>query len=355
MKELIRKVGLFLAFCLFVCLSADMTATSVHLRWLGGYNYWVVFALFFVISLVASWSLTRVIKELKKENGSILSFLLALVAFLVFWLISFSTNVHYQVLQEHGHTNLCEQLADCNRYLSQGYDKNLDERIMRFRNEKDKKWNDFRKEVLNEGDKEQIGFGGVAETKFKELQTFLNEEAQKYNLNIEENYYEGDYQKIAKDNRGNTKRQELNDIINRSPKVYVDDVAKKIEGAIRKDYTNISEKDKAKYERKVVVLERKLKEVDNGDIWGLFEICEEMENDLMVMPGYKEYSQKKMKNEEGQEIIKFNTYPSTYLFNVEKVWDDWFSDNLPPEINLSGQFLLSTAIDAVAFILICLI
>lgn len=353
MKELIKKIVLFLAFCLFVYLSADMTATSLHLRWLSHLNYWIVFAIACVIAFIASWSLTRAIKELKSQNGNLIVFIVALIGFLVMWTISFSTNVHFQVLQEYGHKNLSDQLTCCKTYLKNGYNGILDKKIKDFQHNKDVKFRVFEDEVRNDGDDEQIGFGDHAEKDLKRIHDFLKNEAKKYNVDYIDIYNKEEYQKIRQNYRKKN-RESLAEPLGMYEK-RIKEESEKIEKAIKESHDKISKNEKEKYQKTITDLETQLKYVEKGNIPELFTICRKMEQDLLNMPGYNDYSQKKTTDNNGNEIIVNKVYPSTRMFNVANVWLDWFNGELPQDISLSGQFLLAAVVDAAAFVLICLI
>ena len=124
-SKLILKLACLAGYLLFASLSAYFTATSLSLNLLNGTNVWLIFVLVMVISILAGWCLTNVIVELKKSVGASRSaFALNLLGFLIFWLFSFTTNVHYFFVEKHGYNILTKELASAKQYIIDNTDKN---------------------------------------------------------------------------------------------------------------------------------------------------------------------------------------------------------------------------------------
>lgn len=116
--KIILRLACLVGYLLFASLSAYFTATSLSLNLFKGTNMWFIFVLVLVISILAGWCLTNVIIEMKKRVGaSRAKFALNLLGFLIFWLFSFTTNVHYFFVEKHGYTILTKELASTKQYI----------------------------------------------------------------------------------------------------------------------------------------------------------------------------------------------------------------------------------------------
>ena len=58
----------------------------------------------------------------------------------------------------------------------------------------------------------------------------------------------------------------------------------------------------------------------------------------------------KVADEEGN--MRYDLYPSDRMFNFANVWKDWWNDELPKDISLTGQFWLSFLIDFATYLLV---
>ena len=370
MKQLIKKIALFLGYAVFAGYSSWMTATSVQLKWMTQMPVWFVFVMVFIIALSAGWCLGNVIKELKNSiNPSKFRFTINLIGFMVFWTFSFMTNVHYNAIQEYGESNLSAQLADCKRYLI----ANSDEALTKVENQRDaaiKRFADnmhilrqaFVNEALNEsGGGQLVGLGPKAKEKLKDIEVYLNKSAKLYNdaFNYTSNLYNETNDNAYSRFHG---RKEVSEIVKPHFSERIDraeDMHKKaIEAFYQKQINAI--KDNKGHLNTVAQFEKMLQRMKmdgNNSFEDYYSFYKSMdENLLSKVSGYKEKNIKYVKNEERKMVFNgYNVYPSDRMFNFWDVWSDWFNGYLPDNISLVGQFLWAAIVDVIAFILVSLI
>ena len=378
MRSLLFKVALFLAYSVFAGYSAWMTATSVQLKWMSQMPIWFVFIMIFIIALFAGWCLDNAIKQLKNPiNPSKTRFFLNLIGFLVFWTFSFMTNVHYNVIQEYGESNLSAQLADCKRYLI----ANSDEALAKVEAERSAALKDFedkifvlRKKFVDELLNEQgggilYGFGPNAKTILKELEEVIKKSSKTYDDSFDYNnaLYKSPDDDAYSRYHG---RKEVNEIVIPHFTDRIDRAEEKHKKAIVAFYQkkiSIIKDNKghlntvAQYEKML----EKLTKDNNGNYSEYFKFYKSMDKYLLSkVAGYKESNIKYQKDKDGNEIVDkkgnkifdgYKIYPSDRMFNFWDVWKDWFKGYLPEHISLVGQFIWSIIVDVIAFILICLI
>ena len=117
-SQFYQKIACFVGYLFFAGMSAYFTATSLSMNILNGTNVWFIFVPVLIISILAGWCLTNVISELNKSvNASKTSFVLNLLGFLIFWIFSFTTNVHYFFVEKHGYSILSKELANSKQYI----------------------------------------------------------------------------------------------------------------------------------------------------------------------------------------------------------------------------------------------
>lgn len=370
MKQLIKKIALFLAYCIFAGYSSWMTATSVQLKWMSQMHILLVFVMVFIIALFAGWCLTNVIKELKNSiNPSKFRFFINLLGFLLFWTFSFMTNVHYNVIQEYGKNNLSAQLADCKIYLIANSDKALAEqerdRDMAIKSLTDKIYNqrqDFLREILNPSENGQLdGLGPKARSILKEIEATLNKYANLYedDFNYSKSIYDD---KRDRDYSRYHSRRDIDEIVRPVFMGNIDRAENILITAIKSFYQKQINKikDNKEHQNTVAWYENELKKLEaNGssDYSEYYRFYKSMdENLLSKVDGYKNSNLIYVKDKEGKEVFKgYKIYPSDRLFNFWNVWKDWFKGELPEHMSLAGQFIWAGIVDVIAFILISLI
>lgn len=370
MKHFVLKVALFLAYSVFAGYSALMTAISVQLKWMFQMPIWFVFIMIFIIALFAGWCLDNSIKELKNSvNPSKVRFFLNLLGFIVFWTFSFMTNVHYNVIQEYGESNLSAQLADCKRYLIANSDEALvkveEEKKAAIKNFEDKIYiqrQNFIDELLNEqAAGSLVGFGPNAKTILKEIEEIFIKSANTYDDTFRYNgtLYTGQEDDAYSRYHG---RKDVNEIVKTHFTERIDRAEEKHKNSIENYYLKKINtiKDNQNHLKTVAFYENKLdslKSQGNNSYSEYFKFYKSMDEYLLSkVEGYKKSNLIYTKDKDENKVFNgYKIYPSDRMFNFWDVWQDWFKGYLPVHISLAGQFIWAIIVDLIAFILICLI
>ncbi len=117
-KKIFVKLALFAGYLLFAGFSAYFTAKSLSLSLLEGKGMWFIFVLVLVVGILAGWCLTNAIKELTNPlNPSKVRLVFNSLGFLVFWVFSFTTNVHFFFVERHGYDILVSELTGAKTYI----------------------------------------------------------------------------------------------------------------------------------------------------------------------------------------------------------------------------------------------
>lgn len=373
---LIKKVGIFLAYALFAGFSTFMTATSVQMKWMSQFNFWIVFIMFFIVALCAGWCLNKAIKQIKAPNVSISVLVLSILGFLLFWGFSFITNVHYNLVQKKGVENLNTQLEHCMNYLQASDGDALNKNDEDFRIAKlnflekfDEQRTNFTEELRRElPNSTRYGLGPDAINDLQNIERFLNSIEKSYGgtRNYTGRLYDEEDKPYGK----------YNDLIAISDKVQPhfiykidragEDCSETIEHYFeRKKINIISNKQKI---NDLKFYKKKLDSLSNDNSIYLNEyymLFKEMNKTFSSIDGYKETYEiyktdekgKFVKDSDGNKIVigYKDIYPSERMFDVMCVWQDCFSGRLPDNISLSGEFLISFIVDIISFILISLL
>ena len=365
MRQLLIKVALFLGYSIFASWSAYMTATSIHLKWLSEMPFILAFIMIFIISLVAGWCLTNVIKQLKNSiNPSKSVFVINLLGFLLFWGFSFMTNVHYNLVTQHGYDNINRQLQSCISYLKQKTDvadaefngmKTSKKETLKA--EVSKLMNDFHKSINDTRDGRK-GFGDECIGKLKAIeQIFVSDTA----------YYHDKFDYVIFD-----KRYDIGDrgvtSYNRFAELQ-DKYDKKIQQCLNQKYEVIDRyfdgeranndilKETLKFAEKIE--NESLPQIKNSKSFKTYYEC--YDKDLSKLLGkmpleYTKSMQKTKKDKNGRDVFDgYIVYPSDRMFDFVNVWKDWFNGYMPDDVSLAGKMPLALIFDIVAFVLICLI
>lgn len=118
MRQIISKVALFLAYALFAGASAYFTSTSLALNMTGGRGIWLIAIMVFLVAIAAGWCLAEFIKQLNSMTPSKGKTLFCFLGFLLFWIFSFATNVHFMVGQKYSFNILTAELSNCRDFLT---------------------------------------------------------------------------------------------------------------------------------------------------------------------------------------------------------------------------------------------
>lgn len=366
--NVIKKLACWAGYCLFAGYSSYMTAKSVAMSFELS-DVWVVFIFVFIVAIIAGYCLSMVIGELQNRfNPSRTKFVLSLIGFLLFWGVSFATNVHYMLISNAGMnvvstelgvyknyvektiiTNtddiedkmttdiaLCEAtisnltesfIQECEHSIRQGfgphavaYLKQIEEEFERTKGQFND-MNSYRGKIYNE----EMDRGDIGKTGDRDVKALQN----KYSIRITDQLLKRE--KVIKDfykrKRPQTKDLEvMRQFINDS--LYVVDIPQLTEIATPDVYYQFS-----KIQLK-------------GNIYDRLNQDEQAEIDK---------SMKVSKIDNPDDIDKgkyrYRTYPSSRMFSTFNVWDDMLHNRLPEDMKLFGWILFSLIVDIVAFIL----
>lgn len=348
--KVIMKLACLAGYLLFASLSAYFTATSLSLNLFNGTNIWFIFVLVLVISILAGWCLTNVIVEMKKRIGASRSkFALNLLGFLVFWLFSFTTNVHYFFVEKHGYTILTKELASANQYIvdnttkaNKGIDDQRNTAKMAIEAIVSTNQNTFSREIRNTMDG-HYGFGDACISILKSTESSLRKDAEMYGDNND--YVIFDDVRDAGD-RGVTQRSRIGDL--QVKYVARMEELKKQKIAVIDNYYD-RQKDQ---NDELVELQDTIKMLEEDHLPAVLK-------DGSVSAFYKYYDQQngrviaKMPIEYKDYAQKAEVYSSQRMFDTMSVWSDILKGRLG-DMTMIQWIIIALICDLVAFILFAL-
>ena len=360
-SKLLLKLSCLIGYLLFAGFSAYFTATSLWLNLLSGsdiWTMWLVFVLVLIVSILAGMCLTNVIKELKdRVRPSRSAFILNLLGFIIFWALSFMTNVHYFFVEKHGLSILSKELISAKHYIEENTSKSnqlIDEQKntaeMAISAQVQANLEAFDRE-LNNTIAHNMGFGEVCINILNATEDVLAKDSKTYN--DKNSYVIFDDERDSGD-RGVTTRSRFTELRTKYAARMAEQLKKKL-SVIERFYEN--------------------KKDQNAELTELLEPIDELENkhlpavekDGSVNAYYKYNSIQdarvisKMPNDynekcvvkSGDKIIKFNTYPSKRMFDTMSVWGDIISGRLV-DMTMIQWIIIALIFDVVSFILFAL-
>lgn len=371
-SKLISKVACLIGYLLFASFSAYFTASSLSLNLLQGTNMWIVFVMVMVVALLAGWCLNNVIREISKTNGASRTvFSFSLVGFLLFWTISFTTNVHYFFVQKHGFDILTKELASAKRYIHDNTSKNdrsiddmRDEAKRTIQAQINNSMDAFRRELENTRE-HRYGFGDACITILKSMETMLRSDSKIYN---DKNEYIIFKEQEDGGDKGERRYNQLGSLYGK--------YAGRVNNALNRKLAVIDEY----YEKKknsntgLEELLKPIEELENkhlpavardGSIDAFYKYCTKQNEDVISkMPvAYKDscvvYKTKKeqvgedVKIVKTDEVKKYTVYPSQRMFDSIPVWADVIFGRLVG-LTMLQWIIISLIFDVVSFILLYL-
>lgn len=362
--KVITKVALFVGYAIFAAFSAYFTATSLSLNLMQGTNFWIVYIMVFIIAVLAGYCLTEFIRQIQRPTSKS-KFLLTLLGFLLFWGVSFTTNVHYFFVDKHGYGVLNKELASCKDYLTTittDANRKIEEerdnakaiQIAQVNNSTDA----FERE-LNNTMENHLGFGDACISILQAVERSFMQDTGLYHDGMND-YTIFDHTRDIGD-RGVTSRA-------RFPQLQA-----KYEGrilnALNKRLTAIDRY----YAKRIVDNEQWTDLIDtinylerehlprvqkDNSVNAYYKYCM-LQQALVVQKMPEEYPStridtKAIENSDGDTIYKmagFNVYPSERMFETLTAWSDIMHGYLPSYMKILQWLLISLIIDIVAFLL----
>lgn len=348
--KIILKLACLAGFLLFAGFSAYFTATSLSLNLYQGENMWLIFVLVLVISSLAGWCLTNVIVEMKKHVGaSRPKFALNLVGFLIMWLFSFTTNVHYFFVDKHGYTILTKELASAKQYIDDNTSKTIkgiddQQNTARMAIEAIVQTNQqtFAREIVNTMDG-HYGFGDACISILKSTESSLRKDSKMYGDNNE--YVIFDDVRDAGD-RGVTQRSRIVDLQVKYVARMEEQLKKKL-AVIDNYYDRKKDQNTELVEMLDTINMLETKHLPavlkDGSATAFYKYNAQQNGRVIAkMPkGYSKYAQ------------KANVYPSNRMFDTMSVWGDIFKGRLG-DMTMLQWIVIALIVDLVSFILFAL-
>ena len=354
MKQLIVTIVLFLAYAIFAGLSAWWTGSSWSVN--TGISWvWVACIVAFVVSVLASYCLTKVIDQFRNTNGSWTWILIYAVGFLFLWSLSFMTNVHYNYVVKHGYDNMNVQLHDGLTYLNDSIQRlskdpesrknaaieNVSTSMQGYQNLFDKSLNDGRAGLIPDG------FGNDCITILNQVETFLHSDTVLYH---DKNEY------VIYDDNDLTDKSDVGkkdyDRIGRKYNRKINSARETKIGVITRYYDNLKQSGftldslVAVTNSDIKELEKLSKKKNFNDYYTFYN--EKLSPLIGAMPEqYKTNLGTKIIDNTGKK--RYRIYPSDRMFDWWDVWNDL--NILPKDAQLGGKMPMSLALDICAFIL----
>lgn len=343
------KIACLAGYLLFASLSAYFTATSLSLNLMEGRNIWLFFVLVLIISILAGWCLTNVIAELKKTvNASRSSFVLNLLGFLIFWLFSFTTNVHYFFVEKHGLSILTKELTSAKQYIDANTskaNKNIEDQRNTAKQTLESSIGDAKRlfeaeiESTLEGRK---GFGDICIKHLHTIEQILRQDANMYG---DKNGYvifepndEGD--------RGTTNSRAIINLLNKYNRKIETEKQKKL-AVIDNFYDRQKDQNTELLDllEPIETLETKHLPLvlKDGSATAFYKYQAQQDGRVLskLPAAYKDYSKKE------------KVYPSGRMFDTMSVWKDMVSGGLG-DMTMIQWIVIALICDLVAFILFAL-
>ena len=366
--SIIMKIACWVGYCLFAGYSAYMTANSVAMSF-ELTQIWVVFIFVFIVALIAGYCLSVVIGEMQNRfNPSKSKFALGLIGFILFWGVSFATNVHYMLMSNEGMKVVSTELGIYKNYVEETVQGNKD-------GIKEKEEADIAlceasvQNLLDEFKREcessiRYGFGDRAIGYLKDIEDYFASSGGKFN---DQYSYKNSIFDNEKDHgdRGKTGAREVNALKEKYSLRVVERLIRR-EAVIRNYYrmkvpqTKDLELIKRFINDSLYVVDiPQITEIATPDVYYQFSKLQLKGNvyDRLNQNAQSEIerSMKVSKTDNDEDIDKgkyrYRSYPSARMFSTFNVWDDMMHGRLPNDMKLFGWILFSLIVDLVAFIL----
>ena len=366
--SIIMKIACWVGYCLFAGYSAYMTAKSVAMSF-EMTQVWMVFIFVFIVALIAGYCLSVVIGEMQNSfNPSKSKFALGLIGFILFWGVSFATNVHYMLMSNEGLKVVSTELGIYKNYVEETVQDNMD-------SIKDKEAADIAlceasvQNLMDEFKREcessiRYGFGDRAIGYLKDIEDYFSSSGGKFN---DQYSYKNSIFDDDKDrgDRGKTGAREVNALKEKYSLRIVERLLRR-ENVIRNYY-----KMKIPQTKDLDLIRRFIKdslyvvdipqitEIATPDVYYQFSKLQLKGNvyDRLNQNAQLELerSMKVSKTDNEEDIEKgkyrYRNYPSARMFSTFNVWDDMMHGRLPNDMKLFGWILFALIVDLVAFIL----
>lgn len=356
--KLLIKFACGIGYLVFACISAYFTASSFSLSWLQGTNLWVIFAMVLIIGILAGWCLTNAINETKKRyNASKVSFSLNIIGFLIFWLLSFTTNVHYLFVSKHGYTILTRELASAKKYIEDNTtqsNREIDEQKENALNLLNAQMQSNREAFVREMEntrEHRVGFGDACINILKSAEGTLLGDAEKYN---DKNTYTIYDENTDSGDKGVTQYNRISELSTKYQGRIIQATNKK--AVVIKDYYERKKNQHSELESLLIPIneleQKHLPLVLKDGSPEAYYIYYNQQSGRVIAKMPKEYKVQCIEMKDGK-VKKYIVYPSERMFDTASVWGDILKGRLT-DLPLVQWILISLILDIVSFLLFAL-
>ena len=361
---LIKKLALYAAYALFAGFSAYFTATSFSLNLLhtdGIVSFIVVYLLVFIVAVMAGWCLTNVIEEFNKTRGaSKAKFSFSIIGFLLFWAVSFTTNVHYFFIEKHGFVILGQELSSAKSFINENTDKTnkevkekMESAVTLVTNHINANMIAFNAEIQNTING-RYGFGQACVSILKSTEDILNGTNGLYgerNITYQifnDNLDAGDI--------GMTTRTSVLALYSKYAGRMEQQKNMKI-AAIRRYFNGQLDQNVELREllKPIEVIDKKhYPEVAKDGSANAYFKCQQYQQTNVIDKMPQEFAKSCVEYDSDKNVKSIKVYPSARMFETMTVWNDMFHHRLPDGMPMIQWIVISLIFDIIAFLLFAL-
>ena len=366
--KLLTKIACWIGYCLFAGYSALMTAKSVSMTYQMKY-FWLVFIFVFVVALIAGFCLSAMVGEIQNRiNPNKGKFIICLIGFLLFWGVSFMTNVHYMLMKDEGLKVVSAEFGNYKSYVEDATRSKKEE--IKGKEEIDIALCEATIQNLTDEFKRECessiryGFGDRAISYLKDIENYFTNSGGKFGdtYNYKNSIFDDEKDR---GDRGKTGAKQVMALKEK----YSIRIAEKLlrrENVIKNYYKKQIDliKDLTLMQEFIndslyLVDLPQITKIATPDVYYQFQSVQLNTNIFNRLDKNEqievERSTKVSKTDDPQDIEKgkfrYRIYPSSRMFSTWNVWEDMFAGRLPKDMKLLGMILLSLIIDIVAYVL----
>lgn len=367
-NKLLTKIACWIGYCLFAGYSALMTAKSISMTYQMK-HFWLVFIFVFFVAFIAGICLSVMVGEMQNRiNPSKGKFVICLIGFLLFWGVSFMTNVHYMLMKNEGLNVVSAELGNYKSYVDDATRSKKDE--IKGKQEIDITLCEAAVQNLADEFKRECessiryGFGDRAISYLKDIENYFINSGGKFGdtYNYKNSIFDDEKDRGDKGKTGAKQVMALKEKYSiriaekllRRETVIKNYYKKQID--LIKDLTLMQE---FINDSLYLVDLPQITEIATPDVYYQFQSVQLNTNLFNRLDKNEQmeivHSAKVSKTDDPQDIEKgdfrYRIYPSSRMFSTWNVWEDMFAGRLPKDMKLLGMILLSLIIDIVAYVL----
>lgn len=367
-NQLIKKIASWIGYCLFAGWSAIMTAESFWMYLNIKAPVWIVFVFVFIVSLLAGFCLSGMIKEItNRVNPDKGKFVYCLLGFLLFWGVSFTTNVHYTLMRNEGLGVIKAELGNYRSYVvdvasnnKQKINEDKAVALALLDAEISNSLEAFERECESSI---REGFGPRATEILQSIERYLTTTSAQYgDLNQYGNTIYDDDKDCG--DQGSTGAKKIKALEQKYALRVVDQVLKRQKAIDRfyekqlKQLPDYADLKNFINDSLMVVDIPQLEEIGTPMVYYKFQDLQfsTINQHLSSVDQTNIEKMTKISKTGKQEDIdkgeyRYRIYPTNRMFNTYNVWEDLLNGRMPESMQLLGCIFASIIIDIVAFVL----